>query len=89
MSGRVVDIDVNPDDPTIFYVAYASGGLWKTTNNGISFYPLFDNESAISLGDIAVDWKNNIIYAGSGENNSSRSSYSGTGIYKSTDEHTE
>ena len=86
MSGRVVDLDVNPDDPTIFYVAYASGGLWKTTNNGISFNPLFDNESVISIGDIAVDWKNNIIYIGTGENNSSRSSYSGTGIYKSTDD---
>jgi photosystem II stability/assembly factor-like uncharacterized protein len=86
MSGRVVDIDVNTDDPTIFYVAYASGGLWKTTNNGISFYPLFDNESVISIGDIAVDWKNNIIYVGTGENNSSRSSYSGTGIFKSTDD---
>lgn len=86
MSGRVVDLDVNPDDPTIFYVAYASGGLWKTTNNGISFNPLFDNESVISIGDIAVDWKNNIIYVGTGENNSSRSSYSGTGIYKSTDD---
>jgi photosystem II stability/assembly factor-like uncharacterized protein len=86
MSGRVVDINVNPADPTIFYVAYASGGLWKTTNNGISFSPLFDNESVISIGAIAVDWKNNIIYVGTGENNSSRSSYSGTGIYKSTND---
>ncbi|MBI5402169.1 MAG: glycosyl hydrolase [Ignavibacteriae bacterium] len=86
MSGRVVDVDVNPEDPTIFYAAYASGGLWKTTNNGISFTPIFDNEAAISIGDIAVDWKNNIIYVGTGENNSSRSSYSGTGIYKSTDD---
>lgn len=86
MSGRVVDIDVNPDDPTIFYVAYASGGLWKTTNNGISFYPIFDNEATISIGDIAVDWKKGTIYIGTGENNSSRSSYSGTGIYKSTDD---
>lgn len=85
MSGRVVDIDVNPEDPTNFYAAYASGGLWKTTNNGISFTPIFDNEAAISIGDIAVDWKNNIIYIGTGENNSSRSSYSGTGIYKSAD----
>lgn len=85
MSGRVVDIDVNPEDPTIFYAAYASGGLWRTTNNGISFTPIFDNEAAISIGDIAVDWKNNIIYVGTGENNSSRSSYSGTGIYKSSD----
>lgn len=86
MSGRVVDVEVNPADPTIFYVAYASGGLWKTINNGMSFTPLFDNEAVITIGDIAVDWTNNIIYTGTGENNSSRSSYSGTGIYKSTDD---
>lgn len=86
MSGRVVDIAVNPDDPTIFYAAYASGGLWKTTNNGISFTPIFDNESTIIIGSIAVDWKNNIIVVGTGENNSSRSSYAGTGVFKSTDD---
>ncbi|MGE5437564.1 MAG: VPS10 domain-containing protein, partial [Syntrophothermus sp.] len=86
MGGRVVDVDVSPTDPTIFYVAYASGGLWRTSNNGISFTPLFDNQPGISIGDIAVDWKNGeVIYVGTGENNSSRSSYSGTGIYKSTD----
>ena len=84
MSGRVVDLEVSPNDPTIFYVAYASGGLWKTVNNGLSFTPLFDDESTISIGDIAVDWKTNTIYVGTGENNSSRSSYSGTGIFKST-----
>ncbi|MGC8858843.1 MAG: WD40/YVTN/BNR-like repeat-containing protein [Ignavibacteria bacterium] len=86
MSGRVVDLDVNPDDPTIFYVAYASGGVWKTTNNGISFTPIFDTEATLAIGDIAVDWKRNIIYVGTGENNSSRSSYPGLGIYKSTTE---
>ncbi|CAF3790876.1 unnamed protein product [Rotaria sp. Silwood1] len=86
MSGRVVDVEVSPSDPTIFYVAYASGGLWKTSNNGMSFAPLFDNEAVITIGDVAVDWANNIIYVGTGENNSSRSSYSGTGIYKSTDD---
>lgn len=86
MSGRVVDLAVSPDDPTIFYVAYASGGLWKTTNNGISFSPLFDNESCIAIGAVAVDWKNNIIYVGTGESNSSRSSYSGTGIFKTTND---
>jgi len=86
MSGRVVDVDVNPADPAHFYVAYASGGLWVTHNNGQSFEPVFDNEAAMTLGDIAVDWKHGeIIWAGTGENNSSRSSYSGTGIYKSTD----
>ncbi|MCF8241430.1 MAG: hypothetical protein K9J16_08575 [Melioribacteraceae bacterium] len=86
MSGRVTDVDVSPDDPTHFYVAYASGGLWKTTNNGISFSPLFDDQASMTIGEIAVDWTNNIIYVGTGENNSSRSSYAGTGIYKSTND---
>ncbi len=85
MSGRVTDLDINPLDPAEFYVAYASGGLWHTTNNGITFTSVFDNQAVMTLGDIAVDWKENIIWAGTGENNSSRSSYSGTGIYKSTD----
>jgi len=85
-SGRVVDVDVYEQDPSHFYVAYASGGLWKTTNNGISFDPLFDDEMVMTLGDIAVDWEENVIYAGTGENNSSRSSYSGVGMYKSTDD---
>ncbi len=85
-SGRVVDVDVSPDDPTHFYVAYASGGLWKTINNGTTFTPLFDNEIVMTIGDIAVDWKNNVIWVGTGENNSSRSSYSGVGIFKSTDD---
>ncbi len=84
-SGRVTDIDVNPEDPSIFYVAYASGGLWLTENNGISFTPVFDDEAVMTIGDIAVDWQNGTIYLGSGENNSSRSSYAGDGIYKSTD----
>ncbi|MBA9076628.1 WD40/YVTN/BNR-like repeat-containing protein [Rufibacter quisquiliarum] len=85
MSGRVVDVDVNPADPTNFYVAYASGGLWHTTNNGLSFEPLFQNETVITIGDIYVDWKTNTIWLGTGESNSSRSSYSGVGIYRSTD----
>ncbi len=86
MSGRCVDLDVNPDDPTEFYVAYASGGLWHTTNNGLSFTPIFDNENVLSIGDIAVDWKHDKqIWVGTGEANSSRSSYSGIGIYKSGD----
>ena len=88
MSGRVADIDVNNAKPTEFYVAYATGGLWKTVNNGQSFTPLFDNEAVITLGDIAVDWnsKNRTIWAGTGESISSRSSYAGIGIYKSDDD---
>jgi len=85
MSGRVVDVDVNPADPTEFYVAYASGGLWYTTNNGQSLVPVFDQEDAFSIGDIAVNWRSRIIWVGTGESNSSRSSYSGTGVYKSRD----
>ncbi|HMP86926.1 MAG TPA: hypothetical protein PKE63_06580, partial [Lacibacter sp.] len=86
MSGRVTDLDVNPDDPTEFYVAYASGGLWYTTNNGQSFTPLFDNEDVMTIGDIAVQWKGaRVIWVGTGEVNSSRSSYAGNGMYKSAD----
>ncbi|WP_035096345.1 VPS10 domain-containing protein [Aquimarina megaterium] len=85
MSGRVVDVDVNPENTTEFYVGYASGGLWHTVNNGTTFEPVLDSAETINVGDIAVDWKNNIIWVGTGENNSSRSSYAGVGILKSTD----
>jgi len=85
MSGRIDDIEVNPNDPTEFYVAYATGGLWHTTNNGQSFSPIFDNELVIGIGDIAVNWKTRTIWVGTGEVNSSRSSYAGIGVYKSND----
>lgn len=85
MSGRVVDIEANPEDPTEFYVAYASGGLWHTTNNGLSFVPIFDSADVITIGDIAVNWEKGILWIGTGEVNSSRSSYAGIGIYKSAD----
>lgn len=85
MSGRVVDLDVNPSDPTEFYVAYASGGLWHTKSNGISFTPIMDTSETQNIGDIAVDWTNGTLWVGTGENNSSRSSYAGIGILKSID----
>ncbi|MCB9340537.1 MAG: glycosyl hydrolase [Lewinellaceae bacterium] len=85
-SGRVADLDVSPSDPTHFYVAYASGGLWKTENNGQSFAPLFDHEMVMTIGDIAVDWGRGVVWVGTGESNSSRSSYSGVGVYKSSDD---
>ncbi len=84
MSGRVVDIDANPQDPTEFYVAYATGGLWYTVNNGQSFVPVFDSADVITIGDVAVNWKSRIIWLGTGEVNSSRSSYAGIGVYKSS-----
>lgn len=83
MSGRITDLDVNPDKPSEFYAAFASGGLWYTNNAGTTFRPVFDGEAVMSIGDIAVDWKTGTIYVGTGEANSSRSSYSGMGIYKS------
>lgn len=83
MSGRVADIDVNPDDATEFYVAYASGGVWYTTNNGQSFQPIFDSTDVLTIGDIAVNWKTRTIWVGTGEVNSSRSSYAGIGMYRS------
>jgi len=84
MSGRVDDIEANPNDPTEFYVAYATGGLWHTTNNGQSFTSIFDSADVIGIGDIAVNWKTRTIWVGTGEVNSSRSSYAGIGVYKST-----
>ena len=85
MSGRVVDLDVNPENPVEFYVAYASGGLWYTKNNGTSFTPVMDDTETQNIGDIAVDWKTGSIWVGTGENNASRSSYAGIGILKSND----
>jgi len=85
MSGRCVDLDVNPNDPTEFYVAYATGGLWHTRNNGQSFVPVFDQEGVITIGAIAVDWDHPAqLWVGTGEVNSSRSSYAGIGVYKTS-----
>ena len=85
MSGRVTDFAVNPDDPTEFYVAYATGGLWYTNNNGISYTPVMDNAPTLNIGDVAVDWKNGTIWVGTGEVNASRSTYAGIGVLKSED----
>ena len=85
MSGRVVDVDVNPANPNEFYVAYASGGLWYSNNNGQSLVPIFEKEDAYTVGDIAVNWMDKTIWVGTGESNSSRSSYAGNGVYKSSD----
>ena len=85
MSGRVADVAVNPNNVTEFYVGYASGGLWYTNNNGTSFTPVLDSAPTQNIGDIAVDWNTGTIWVGTGEKNSSRSSYAGIGVLKSTD----
>ena len=58
MSGRVVALEVNPQDPTQFYVAYASGGVWYTDNNGTSFESISDDWPTQNIGEIALDWNN-------------------------------
>lgn len=86
MAGRVTDIEAVPGDSKIFYVATATGGIWKTINAGTTFFPLFEKEPIISMGDIAIAPSNpNIIYAGTGEEDSRNSISPGGGVYKSTD----
>ncbi|MGB3774241.1 MAG: glycosyl hydrolase, partial [Leeuwenhoekiella sp.] len=74
MSGRVVDLAVNPKNSAEFYVGYASGGVWHTKNNGTTFTPILDNSPTQNVGTIAVDWPSGTIWVGTGENNASRSS---------------
>lgn len=86
MGGRVTDIEVEPGNPKVFYVAFSLGGVWKTVNAGTSFFPLFTHERVISMGDIAVSPSDpNIIWAGTGEEDSRNSITAGGGIFKSTD----
>lgn len=86
MGGRIMDIAVYGLKPQIFYVATASGGLWKTENAGTTVRPVFQNESTISLGAVAVSQKNpNVVWVGSGEGSSRNSVAWGDGVYKSTD----
>jgi len=84
--GRIVDIDGPRSRPGTLFVAFATGGLWRTDNQGGSWTPLFDRESSIGLGAIAVgDTEGNVLWAGTGEANSSRTTYAGTGVFKSED----
>lgn len=85
-SGRIVDLAVNPKDPSHFFVAVACGGVWKTMNGGITFTPVFDSQNSFSIGCVTLDPNNaNVVWVGSGENNSQRSVSYGDGVYKSLD----
>ncbi|MCB0807113.1 MAG: hypothetical protein KDC05_15050 [Bacteroidales bacterium] len=85
-SGRIADFAVNPENPSEYFVAAASGHIWKTENNGTTFKPVFDNYGAYSMGCLAMDPHNpNVIWAGTGENNHQRALGYGDGIYKSVD----
>jgi len=86
MGGRVTDIEGIPSPSKTFFVAAATGGIWKTTNAGITFRPVFDNERVVSMGDLAIAPSDtNIIWAGTGEEDSRNSISPGGGVYKSTD----
>ena len=86
MGGRIDDIAVFEKDPRIIYIGYAMGGVFKSTNGGTSFTPVFEQYPSASIGDIAIDPTNaNIVYVGTGEPNNRQTSSFGDGMYKSTD----
>lgn len=85
-SGRIGDIAVNPNNPDEYYLAVASGGVWKTVNHGTTFQPIFDQQGSYSIGCITIDPnQTNTIWVGTGENNNQRSVAYGDGVYKSED----
>jgi photosystem II stability/assembly factor-like uncharacterized protein len=85
-SGRVGDIAVDPRKTDTWYVAAASGGLWKTVNAGTTWKPVFDKEASFSIGCVTVDPRDsNVVWVGTGENNSQRSVAYGDGVYRSLD----
>src|SRR5262249_52269003 len=86
MGGRITAVSAYEADPTTYWVATASGGLLKTTNNGVTFEHQFDHEATVSIGDVCVAPSDkNIVWVGTGENNPRNSVSYGDGLYKSTD----
>ncbi len=85
-SGRISDFAVNPKNHSEYYVASSSGGVWKTTNKGLTFSPIFDGEGSYSIGCVSLDPNNaSTVWVGTGENNNQRSVAYGDGVYKSED----
>jgi hypothetical protein len=86
IGGRITTLAISRQNPNILYAGAAEGGVLKSTNAGVNWTPLFDDQSSLSMGAIAVDPGNdNIVYAGTGESNTSGDSYDGAGVFKSTD----
>ncbi|HEY0730223.1 MAG TPA: hypothetical protein VGD38_19215, partial [Pyrinomonadaceae bacterium] len=86
MGGRIDDIAVAEQNPYIIYLAFATNGVWKSTNNGTTFTPIFDTYGTHSIGDVTVAPSDpNIVWVGTGEPNNRQSSSFGDGIYKSVD----
>ena len=85
-SGRIADLAVDPTDSKVWWVAAASGGVWKTTNAGTTWAAVFDGEGSYSIGAITIDPKNpNVVWVGTGENNNQRSVAYGDGVYRTLD----
>lgn len=86
MAGRICDFGVNPNNWSEYYVAVCSGGLWKTSNAGVTYKPIFDSQGSYSIGCVTLDPNNaHVVWVGTGENNSQRSVSFGDGVYKSVD----
>jgi photosystem II stability/assembly factor-like uncharacterized protein len=86
MGGRIADIAVSPTDPSTWFVAVGSGNVWKTTNSGITWTPVFDHQASYSIGTVAIDPNNpDVVWVGTGENVSGRHVGWGDGVYKSVD----
>lgn len=86
MGGRIDDIAVYEKDLRIIYIGYAAGGVFKSTNAGTTFVPIFEQYGSASIGDLAVDQRDpNVLYVGTGEPNNRQSATFGDGLYKSTD----
>src|SRR3954464_10439246 len=85
-TGRIQDVQIDPKDPNVWYVATGFGGVWKTINRGITFAPVFDEGGSFTLCCMAIDPKDsNVVWLATGENASQRSAHFGDGVYKSTD----
>ncbi len=85
-TGRIADITIDAKNPSVWYIASAFGGLWKTTNRGITFTPIFDDGGSFTLCCLVIDPKNSdVLWLGTGEHNSQRSAHFGDGVYKSVD----
>ncbi|MCU0712303.1 MAG: hypothetical protein MUC43_09595 [Pirellula sp.] len=86
MSGRIADIAMDPSNPNVWFVAVGSGGVWKTTNAGTTFTPIFDGQSTFSIGCVTIDPNNHdTIWVGTGENVAGRHVGIGDGVYRSKD----
>ena len=85
IGGRFSDVEYNPNNTDIAYAGAATGGIFKTNDGGVTWFPVFDDQAVLPIGDLAVDPVNsNIVYAGTGEANGGHNNFAGGGVYKST-----